>query len=190
MRIRTPAGEGLGDPESGAGGRTGPAVTVAAPTGPHPQGAEPAGGTPNQRCQGVRGGRRGPGGRAGAATVGRRGGRSREPGGPSWPRHGTQAAGDPVAEAGTLRWQVKAVKAQAEQTCWRGPGGHPPEEAASHSGWQLLEPSRPRGLSFVQAGESQQARLPPPRALREMPQDAELVSAGNGVRGPVRSERP
>lgn len=28
------------------------AALGAAPTGPHPQGAEPAGGTPNQRCQG------------------------------------------------------------------------------------------------------------------------------------------
>lgn len=102
-------------------------------------------------------------------------------------------AGGPVAEGWHLRWQVKALKAQVEQTCWRSPGGHPPEEAASHSGWQLLEPSRPRGLSSVQAGESRDTASTPAAPGSVKCRRARAVSAvptGESVSRPVRPEWP
>lgn len=104
------------------------------------------------------------------------GGRSREPGGPSWPGLGT-----PWLRAGIGDGRSRPRRRRSNRLAG-GVRGRPPEEAASHSGWQLLEPPRPRGLSSVQAGESRDAASTPAAPTSCVDVNYQRCPPGNGVR--------
>lgn len=104
------------------------------------------------------------------------GGRSREPGGPSWPGLGT-----PWLRAGIGDGRSRPRRRRSNRLAG-GDRGRPPEEAASHSGWQLLEPPRPRGLSSVQEGESRDAASTPAAPTSCVDVNYQRCPPGNGVR--------
>nr|KAF6369490.1 hypothetical protein mMyoMyo1_010810 [Myotis myotis] len=180
-----PPGKVAGTGEQG-GRKDRPAVAVVDPavasTGSGTRRASPT------SCRDARGAgwAEGPGSQAGAAAVGRRGGRS-----PLWPQRGTRWPVT-VAEGCPLRWQVKAVKMPVEQTCWRRSRGASPGGGGFTLWLAASGPSRPRGLSSVQAGEPTDTASTPDASTSPSgrPQDAELLggcAAGRKrVRGPDR----